>query len=209
MNSKTVILGIVACLIGNHAYAGSGDGTDGTPEVSGPAYKINEAKSTLFWEGYKPGGKHFGTVEVVEGVVHSDGNRVTGGSFLIDMNSIRNSDIKGEGSREKLVGHLKSGDFFDVENHPTAMFEITGITVAEGTAHMITGDLTLRGNTNQITFPAEITMDKMMIHAQTGEIRLDRTAWGVNHMSKSVFSGMKDRFIDDEMVIRLDLHFDR
>ena len=74
---------------------------------------------------------------------------------------------------------------------------------------MITGDLTIRGTTHEISFPAKVTIDNETVYAKTGEILLDRTRWGVNHMSKSVFKEMKDRYIDDEMMVKLDLVLDR
>ena len=88
-------------------------------------------------------------------------------------------------------------------------FKITKVEEGSGATQTITGDLTIRGNTNEISFPAEVSVDDNMIHASTEKITLDRTLWEVNHMSKSVFAELKDRFIDDEMVVKLDLHFKR
>lgn len=192
------------------AVSPTGDETGGISEkTSGPAYNYSKAKSTLYWEGNKPGGKHHGTIEVIGGSAITDGNRISGGSFEIDMSSIRNDDVKNEGMRNRLLGHLKSEDFFFVEKYPMATFEITRVEASGGSTHLITGDLTIRGNTNEISFPAEIKMDDEMIHAQSGEIVLDRTRWDVNHMSKSIFAEMKDNFINDEMIVKLDVHLSR
>jgi len=174
-----------------------------------PTYSLNEAKSTLYWKGSKPGGMHNGTVEVVTGTASVDGALISGGSFEIDLTTIRNEDVKNDGMRERLVDHLKSEDFFYVENYPKARFIITGATAGEGSEQVISGDLTIRGITQPIRFPAEITMDQNRIHAKTGDIVLDRTLWDVNFKSRSVFAQLKDSYIDDEMVIRLDIHFDR
>lgn len=203
-----VVLILTLMAVGQPVMA-EGDNKMGSAALAGPAYNVEYEKSTLRWEGAKPGGKHFGTVEVINGAVRTTGNAISGGSFEIDMASIRNDDIGNKEMREKLVGHLKSKDFFYVERYPKAVFTITGVETGKGSLHNITGDLTIRGNTNEISFPAEITMDDEMIHARTGEIVLDRTKWEVNHMSRSVFAELKDRFINDEMIIRLDLHFSR
>ncbi len=180
-----------------------------TSFANGPAYSYNSSKSTLYWEGARPGKSHYGTIEVINGQAQTDGERITGGSFEIDMSSIRNTDIGNESMNDRLVNHLKSEDFFHVEKYPVATFEITGVEERSGMEHMVTGNLTIRGNTREISFPAEITMDERMIHAKTGEISLDRTKWEVNHMSKSVFAEMKDNFINDMMVVKLDVQLSR
>jgi len=83
------------------------------------------------------------------------------------------------------------------------------VEAAGGNSQQVTGDLTIRGITHEISFPAQITMDDQMIHAKTEEIVLDRTLWEVNYKSKSVFAELKDSFIKDEMIIKLDIHFNR
>jgi polyisoprenoid-binding protein YceI len=182
-------------------------------EIPGPAYSLDHNRSTLYWEGSKPGGTHHGTIEVITGVLNSGEKSLAGGSFEIDMSTIRNDDLENEGMRNRLVDHLKSEDFFFVEKYPSASFTITDIAEKSGpqadpdATHMISGDLTIRGITHNISFPAEISMDKDMVEARTGEIRLDRTRWEVNHQSKKVFAELMDNFIDDEMIIKLELHF--
>jgi len=182
-------------------------------EVRGPAYSLETTKSTLYWEGSKPGGGHHGTVEVITGVLNTSENSLVGGTFEIDMSTIRNDDVQNEGMRNRLVDHLKSEDFFYVEKYPSAHFTISGVSPYAGSkedisaTHMITGDLTIRGNTHQISFPAEVNMNGEMVSARTGKIRLDRTQWEVNHMSKSIFAEFRDNFIDDQMIVKLDLQF--
>ena len=182
-------------------------------EAPGTAYSLDYTKSTLYWEGSRPGGGHHGTVEVVTGVLNTSENSLVGGTFEIDMSTIRNDDVQNAGMRNRLVDHLKSEDFFYVEKYPSANFTITKVSPYAGSkedisaTHMITGDLTIRGNTHQITFPAEVSMNGEMVSARTRKISLDRTRWEVNHMSKSVFAEMKDNFIDDEMIVKLDLQF--
>ena len=185
------------------------DGESSSVENPAPAYSLNVAKSTIYWEGSKPGGKHFGTLEVRNGKASTDGELITGGSFEIDMNSISNDDIKKEDTREKLVGHLKSDDFFSVEKFPTATFVISEVVEGSPGLYKVRGDLTIKGISHEISFPARISMDDQMIHATSDEIVLDRTLWQVNYKSKSVFSGLKDSFISDEMKIKLDVHFTR
>jgi len=182
--------------------------------AKGPAFALATAKSKMMWKGNKPGGGHYGIVEDVRGTIDTEGNTITGGSFVIDMNSIVVQDIKNEGMNKKLTDHLESEDFFYIEKYPEAKFNITSVkaktSMKDGfsASHMVTGDLTIRGKTKEITFPAKVDIKNNMVSAKTGEFKLDRTEWNVNHMSKSVFADIKDRYIDDEMIISLDLVFE-
>jgi polyisoprenoid-binding protein YceI len=180
-------------------------------DVSGPAYSYNMSESKVFWEGSKPGGTHVGTIGVVNGKAITNGDQIVGGTFELDMTSIQNEDVDNEGRRKRLLDHLRSEDFFHVDQYPVSTFQITSVepTNEYPSTHMITGDLTIRGNTRAISFPAEINMDDRIIHARSGEIVLDRTQWDVNHKSRSIFAGLKDSYIDDEMVVRLDVYLDR
>lgn len=172
-------------------------------------YSLNGDKSTLFWKGTKPGGMHHGTVEVVTGQAGLSDNLISSGSFEIDLTTIRNEDIESKGMRERLVNHLKSEDFFHVDKYPKAYFSITGSAPGEGSEQVISGELTVRGNTHPISFPARVIIESDRIVARTGDIILDRTLWEVNYKSRSVFAQLKDSYIDDEMVVRLDIQFDR
>ncbi len=180
----------------------------------GPAYSLSVEKSTLHWKGTKPGGGHYGVVEMVQGDVVTDGKTITGGSFTIHMNTIECHDLDNEAMNARLVSHLKSEDFFHVEKYPEALFRITDVRPADHSkdgkadiTHTIDGELTIKGITRAISFPARISPSGNTLFATTQDIVLDRTQWNVNHMSKKVFSNLADRFIDDEMIISLDLRF--
>ncbi len=212
MKNRTIYLAVAFFALSMPVPAVAEEGTDlENDSPKGMAYVYNSEASTVYWEGSKPGGKHHGTIEVVNGSAVMDGDRITGGTFQLDMSTIRNEDVQNDGMRERLVNHLKSEDFFYVEKYPMANFTITGVEQLENepSMHMVTGDLTVRGNTRSITFPASITMDDRMVRARTGEIVLDRTQWDVNHQSRSVFAGLKDNFINDEMIVRLDVLLNR
>jgi polyisoprenoid-binding protein YceI len=210
MKFKLLMLMVTISLAsGRTAEATGNEGLESGSGVVAPTYNLDEERSTVYWEGSKPGGRHFGEIEVVSGSASTDGDLITGGTFEIDMRSIVNQDIGNEGMRDRLVGHLKSEDFFHVDEFPSAYFRITGAEPGSEGEQIISGDLTIRGSTHPLKFAAEISMDDRMIHATTGEIRLDRTLWNVNHMSRSVFAELKDRYISDEMIVKLDIHFAR
>jgi polyisoprenoid-binding protein YceI len=181
----------------------------------GPSFSLTNANSTINWKGTKRGGSHNGIIEVLNGTIDTDGSSIMGGAFTIDMKSIVCEDLTKEKYNKKLIGHLKSEDFFDVEKFPQAAFKITKVvkkmSAMDGfTAnHMISGDLTLKGITKEISFPAKITMDANIVYAKTGNIILDRTNWNVNYQSKKVFANLMDNYINDDMIVSLNLQFDR
>jgi len=173
---------------------------------------VNTADSKVNWIGKKPTGEHYGHVKLSGGEIILDENEITGGSFTIDLNSIVNIDLKDEGMNGRLVGHLKSPDFFDVAKYPTATFVITKVSKVPGTAaggakatHRLEGNLTIKGITKKIAFDASINVLKGKLTASTESFTIDRTQWGVNYQSKSIFADLKDQFIYDDMTLSIEL----
>jgi polyisoprenoid-binding protein YceI len=148
--------------------------------------------STLRFVGSKVTGKHDGGFEGFEGaIVLVDGDPTASRvEVQIDTTSLW-------ADNDRLTGHLKSADFFDVENFPTARFESTSITAAPN-GYEVTGNLELHGVTKQITFPATIDVqgDRVTVSA---EFFIKRYDFGIE------YPGKPDDLIRDEVVIRLDL----
>ncbi|QIL77391.1 YceI family protein [Hymenobacter sp. HDW8] len=179
--------------------------TPGTAKAAGTAYAVQPQLSTLGWVGKKVTGEHSGNVQFKEGNVLVRGNQLVGGTFVVDMNSLKVTDLKDADSNGKLVGHLKADDFFGVEKNPTATFKITNITPIKGAAAdannaTITGDLTIKGITKPITFPAKIGVKNGMA-AATGVATIDRTKYDIKYGSKSFFEGIGDKAIYDEFTL--------
>src|SRR5690606_17976060 len=134
---------------------------------------------------------------------------VVGGSFVIDMKSISNEDLPAEGdyNKAKLIGHLESADFFDVANHPTATFTITKVEAATGgeASHVVSGNLNMRGTEKNITFPANITVQDDVVTLTTPEFVIDRTQWNVTYGSVNLESVAKDKAIDNNIKLIVDL----
>lgn len=168
-------------------------------------YTVDTAASQIKWEGSKPTGTHHGTIQLSSGTIHLNEGKVEAGNFVIDMNSITDEDLEGD-QKANLEAHLKGtaegkeGDFFNVNEFPTAKFEMTGIE-----NNIVKGNLTIKSKTNAVEFPATVTMegDKMMLKSETFE--LDRTKWDVNYGSKSIFPNLGDKFISDTMKITVSL----
>lgn len=180
-------------------------------EIPQGAYVINKDMSTIEWFGRKVSGKHHGTVDVKGGFVEMDGDNITGGEVVIDMQSIAVKDLEGEW-KAKLEGHLKGfsegkeDHFFDVAKHPTADFKITKVTSLEGSDKgniMVYGDLTIKGKTNPVAATAYYAVDGNMMKVEIPELVFDRTKWGVNFNSKTVWEDVTDDFIYDDIKLHL------
>lgn len=179
-------------------------------EVTGAqAYAVATAASNLNWIGYKThiDWSHNGTVAIQEGSLKVENGKVVGGTVVMDMNQIVSNDIpKDNENYGKLIGHLASPDFFDVANYPTATFEITNVAeqAGEGTNVMVSGNLTLRGITKNISFPANIAVNGDAVEFNAPEFTIDRKDWNVMFGSTTALSGMsaaelKDKLIDDNI----------
>ena len=164
-------------------------------------YTVNTAESNIRWEGGTAGVKvysHFGDIKLKEGSVEVTDGKLTGGSFVVDMKTI---DPKDEGYSEEnkasdLVGHLSTGDFFLVEEFPTASFEVTG---AEGDKVM--GNLTVRGNTNPETIMVEsMTMGEDGSMTAKGKLVFDRQKYEVKWAHY-----LKDVILKDEIELQISL----
>jgi polyisoprenoid-binding protein YceI len=178
-------------------------------------YVVATDGDEIEWEGYKTlnvGDNHYGTLQVTEGMLMAEGGQLTGGEFTIDMNSIHSLDLAEDPQMyKKLVGHLKSPDFFAVDSFPTAKFQITGVEEAtdDSTAtHHLKGNLTLRGITKNITVPANVEMSDAGISLSTPEFVIDRSQWNVRFRSTSFteFADIaKDKVIDNNMKLKVNL----
>lgn len=164
--------------------------------------------SKIYWKGTKPGGEHNGLIKIREGKYEIKDGKLVGGKFVIDLNSIVDIDLEDAEMNAKLVGHLKSADFFNVDSFPEGIFVITEVAEIDENeySHQITGDLTLKSITHPVTFKAKININNGVVSATSEEFILNRTLWNVNYGSKSIFKELKDKFINDEFSVRLDMH---
>jgi polyisoprenoid-binding protein YceI len=159
--------------------------TDGTTYIT-------DSTSTVGWTGTKPTGAHTGTFKVQNGSLAVKDNNLTGGSFVIDVNSLNVTDLTEADGKGKLEGHLKSPDFFDATKFGSAKFEITGVeafkndsltmkdVVMKDATHTIKGNFTLKDSTKNISFPAKVSISGDKVTA-AADFNIDRTQWGLNY----------------------------
>ena len=175
-----------------------------TPKASNVNYAIDTKATTAKWLGKKVTGQHEGGISISKGNIVSDGKTVTGGSFEIDMNSITCTDLTDKEWNGKLVGHLKADDFFGTEKFPTSKFEITKATLKSGNDYDVTGKLTIKGITNEVTFPAMIRMDAKTF-VTIAKITVDRTKYGIKYGSASFFEGLGDKALSNEFELDINV----
>ena len=162
--------------------------------------KVNASKSELTWLGKKVTGEHTGKIALKEGVLTLDGAKLSGGKLVADLTSITCTDLTDKSYNDKLIGHLKSDDFFSVEKHPTATFVITKATPKSAGVYDVTGDLTIKGITKPVTLPVTVTASATGAEA-TGKLVVDRSKYDIKYNSKSFFEGLGDKMIHDDFTI--------
>ncbi|MBC6112522.1 YceI family protein [Pedobacter fastidiosus] len=163
-------------------------------------YTVDASKSTITWVGKKVTGSHNGTITLKSGTLNVNGKNVTGGGFIIDMTSIKDAD-----GSAKLEGHLKADDFFGAEKFPTSNFVITKVA-GSGANVTVTGNLTIKGITKPLTFPATVAVNADgTITATAAKIVVDRTKYDIKYGSKSFFESIGDKAIYDEFELAVKL----
>jgi polyisoprenoid-binding protein YceI len=207
MKSITSLYGIFAfALIG---LAGCADPSDNVPDATvnapsregsttaSPAEEANTTtfafgpeSSTISFIGSKVTGSHDGGFRNFAGEFRVAGDRLAdqGNKVVIDATSIWSDN-------DRLTGHLKSADFFDVEQYPTATFISTSVKQANGSA-TVTGNLTLHGVTQSISFPAQISVSEDQVDV-SAEYSLNRFDFGIKYPGKA------DDLIRKEVVLKL------
>lgn len=184
-----------------------------TAKVSedGEKYSVNTKESLIHWTGSKPAGKHSGTINLQDGDILVKDNKIVSGKFTINMNTITVTDLKADEGKEDLEAHLKgTGDkagqdhFFNVNKYPTGIFILTKVEEENG-KNIVYGNLSLKNVTKAVNFPAAISVTDNMVTIDSETLVLNRTYWNINYASKSVFDDLKDKFINDEIEIRVNV----
>ena len=174
-------------------------------------YKIDLENSVVDWKGSKPTGTHTGTIKFSDGEAIVTNGNLVGGKFVFDMNSITVTDLKAGDGKEDLEMHLKgTGEkekedhFFNVGKYPKGSFVVTNITEENGKS-MVEGNLTLKDISKGVKFAAKITSDETSITVTSEPFMINRTEWNINYASKSVFEDLKDKFVNDDIELTVNV----
>lgn len=167
--------------------------------AAGDFYAVDTAASHVMWKGTKVTGAHEGTISIKEGSVSIDNNVLTGGSFVLNMNTISATDLTGE-YKDKLDGHLKAEDFFAVATYPEASFTITNVKAgATPNDVVISGNLTIKDKTKNITFDAKVEEVSATSVKTVADFNILREDWGIT------YEGKKDDLISKEINFKVTL----
>jgi polyisoprenoid-binding protein YceI len=169
-------------------------------------YKVDSAASKIEWLAKKVTGQHNGTIALTNGELKAEGAKLTAGAFSINVKSLKVLDLTDAKMNGDLTGHLNSPDFFNTAEHPEAKFEIISAEAIEGAAagapnYNIKGNLTIKGITKAVTFPATIAMDATQLTANA-EFDIDRTEWDIKYGSGKFFQNLKDKAINDNFTVK-------
>ena len=178
-----------------------------TPKESIP---INLVKSSIKWKGSMlfSFGEHYGTVNFKSGYLLKSGDKLSGGSFVVDMNTIVNTD--GDYS-PNLVDHLKNEDFFDVPKYPEATIEFLQVELNKAGKYKIITDLTIKGIKKSIVlYDVEFIDNSSKLFDESAskmsvKFKIDRTEWNINYASKGI-STVKDYAISDAIELEVDVY---
>lgn len=167
-------------------------------------YQADKKASSVTWKGKKVTAEHTGAIGLKDATIVMDGDKIMSADIIFDMNDITNTDLNAEYGA-KLIGHLKSDDFFSVAKHPTAKFRATEFTALRapdefGNNFRVTGNLTIKGITNEISFPVSIKTAKETMKI-TGTAIFDRSKWDIRYGSGSFFDDLGDKVIYDDVEI--------
>ena len=177
---------------------------------AGETFLVDTTNSWIRFTGHGVGKNHPGIFKLTYGKLMATDNKVTGGTFILDITSL-DMEQEGEMIDNKLQPHLLSGDFFDAEKFGTSQFEITGVvpyepktgekSLVEGANFTISGNLQVKDVTKNISFPARIDLDGDRLEAKAN-FDIDRREWKMNYGNDKTLG---DNFISETVNIELDL----
>jgi polyisoprenoid-binding protein YceI len=168
--------------------------------INAQTFNINNKTSSIEWVGKKIGGQHNGEIKIKSGSLTIKDNKIESGNFTMDMNSITCADLEDEAYNNKLVGHLKSDDFFGINDHPESSFIITNSTTFKDNKSAVKGNLTIKGITEEILFFVE-----RIDNTFKATIDVDRSKHNVRYGSNSFFDNLGNAAIDDVFNLNITL----
>jgi polyisoprenoid-binding protein YceI len=170
-----------------------------TTTKEGNPFIVDTLNSKIEWKGYKifksENTGHFGTLKFESGDVTVKDGKLESGKFVADMNSLTSEDLKSDAAQlEKLNGHLKSGEFFEVEKFPTASYEITKVTPSAGGDYntLLDGNLTVKGISKPVQFKANVSVKEGEVSIATEPKDIQREEFGVKFKAPAENGVIKD-----------------
>jgi polyisoprenoid-binding protein YceI len=186
MKTKILVLALIILMSGSGMFA--------------QKVEVDSKKSSVEWFGKKVGSQHEGLIQLKSGYLELQEDKIIEGNLVVDMTTITNTDLENENYNQKLVGHLKSDEFFGVEKYPLANFEVTQSSKFSNGKATFSGDITIKGKTESFSFEV-IRAGK----EYSAKISIDRSKFDVRYGSDSFFDNLGDKAIDDIFTLDIKL----
>ena len=154
------------------------------------AKDVDLQKSSFKWLGTKVTGKHVGIIKIKNASLKMKDSKLMSAKIVMDHNSISVTDLEGEW-KQKFEGHIKSGDFFDVQKYPTSTLEVNKVD-----SKNLYGNLTIKGKTHAVVVPYSKKGNTYI-----GKLKFDRTKFNMVYGSGSFFKNLGDKMINDEVEV--------
>lgn len=220
-----LIIGCAQAPESDDAKTGEAEDIEQPEEETSMTYALDTDESNILWVATKPTGRHNGTIDISQGQFMVEDGEIKGGKITIDMSTVFVEDlVDSPEDKAKLEKHLKSDDFFHVDSIPTASFEVAEVMPYQAPAeteeeasteegeeenqykienptHTIRGNLTLKGVTKSVEFPAKVSMQDGTMTAEA-RFNIDRTNWGISYMEEG---SAQDKFIHNTVNVGFDL----
>jgi len=202
----TFILGALLVSCGNNGKKATTENAKEVTETKTQAtvtYNKLSSGSYVDWRASHLAGTNprFGKINLQSATFSANNNELSNGKVTINLGSLTVTSFpEGDENNTDLAGHLKSADFFDTENHPTATFEITKVEKASGDySSTVTGNLTIMGITKSITFNANVNVSEKEISIKSEDFSVDRKNWNLNYHAEGSEGVPVDYLIADDI----------
>ena len=200
---KKLMMFLTIAGLGLSVFAGS---PKKAAKKAADSYTVDASASTFKWHAKKVTGEHSGVASFKGGSISVQGTSLVGAEIIIDMTTIDATDLQGEW-HDKLVGHLKSDDFFSTEKNTTATIKIKSATAINGAKagennYNVVADLTIKGITKEVKFGAFVVVKDGQVIANA-EFDIDRTLYDIKYGSASFFEGIGDKAIANTFNVKV------
>lgn len=206
--SSLITLGLMASCSQNASKTEEAQ-TAAKADSSAQAFVLDTAGSTMEWFATKVTVKHNGTLKIKAGELKIQGDKLVAGNFIMDMKTIKVLDLKDAETNSELTAHLNSEDFFNTSANPESTFELVSAepianAAANAPNYNLKGNLTIKGITKVISFPATVQITADAVNA-SARFPIDRTEWDIKFLSGKFFKDLADKAINDNFEVKLNI----
>lgn len=173
------------------------------PSIFAQSYNIDTKSSEMYWKGTKVGGMHDGYAPFESGNLVFEKGELKSGEFVVNLDKMTSKDLSGD-MAARLIGHLKSDDFFSTAKYPTTKLTFNNVKKLADNKYEVKGTLTVKNISQPVTFKADVknSGDKL---TGTTDLTFDRTKFDVKYNSGNFFENLGDKLIHDDVQLKVSL----